>query len=99
MGDAGHAVEEELSAEDAHADFLKVAHHGGDDATSERFLKKVNPTVAVISCGEDNPYDHPHKEVLDHLSNGKTAVYRTDIQGMVTVVGNGKTLTVTYEEE
>ncbi len=99
MGDAGYAVEEEISSEDANTDFLKVAHHGGNDATSETFLEKVTPSVAVISCGVDNAYKHPHKEVLDRLLNFQTTVYRTDYQGTVTVVGNGKTLTVTPEKE
>ncbi len=99
MGDAGHVVEEYVSAENANADFLKVAHHGGNDATSETFLDKVTPSVAVISCGVDNSYNHPHKEVLNRLSNSKTAVYRTDYQGTITVVGNGETLAVSPEKE
>lgn len=46
---------------DLHADVLKAGHHGSSSAACEDFLKAVNPAVAVISCGIDNPYGHPHR--------------------------------------
>lgn len=98
-GDAGYEVESTLSAELADADFLKVAHHGGDDATSAAFLEKVTPSVAVISCGEGNVYDHPHGAVLGRLRAADATVYRTDRMGTVTVIGNGTTLSVHTEKE
>ncbi len=98
-GDAGYEVESALSAELVDADFLKVSHHGGDGATSATFLEKVTPSVAVISCGAGNAYDHPHGAVLGRLRAADATVYRTDRMGTVTVIGNGTTLSVHTEKE
>ena len=48
-------------------DILKVGHHGSRFSTSEQWLSYVSPKVAVISCGENNRYGHPHPEVLSEL--------------------------------
>ena len=67
-------------------DILKVAHHGSKDSSSERFLQKVRPKIAVISCGENNSYGHPHKEVFERLDEcGTDKVYVTKESGQVKV--------------
>jgi competence protein ComEC len=67
-GDAGVEVEKELMAKyDLGAEVLKVSHHGSSTGTSEAFLAAVNPTDAIVSYGEGNPYGHPHSEVLNRL--------------------------------
>lgn len=71
------------------ADVYKVAHHGSSGANSELFLLAVNPQYAVISCGEDNDYGHPHSEVLNRLRLMGTKVYRTDEQGTIVAVSDG----------
>lgn len=48
---------------------LKIAHHGSKYSTTEAFLRRVNPKRAIISCGIDNRYGHPHRELLDRLEN------------------------------
>lgn len=98
MGDAGVLTEKTLLARDIDADFLKVGHHGGDDATSKAFLNRVTPSVAVISCGADNPYGHPDAAVVKRLADSGAAVYRTDRNGCIITVGDGNTLRVTAEE-
>ena len=75
------------------ADVYKVAHHGSSGANSEMFLMAVNPTYAVISCGENNDYGHPHSEVLNQLRRMGTEVYRTDEQGTIVAVSDGSEIT------
>ncbi len=66
---------------DLEADVLKVGHHGSSSSTSQNFLDEVNPTYAVIQCGEENSYGHPHYETLDRLDDNDASVYRTDTDG------------------
>ncbi len=101
MGDAGKEVEEELleNGVDLRADVLKVGHHGSRSSSTETFVKAVAPTVAVISCGLGNRYNHPHKETLSTLRDVSCTVYRNDFHGDVMVVSDGKTITVTTEKQ
>lgn len=70
---------------------LKVGHHGSSTSTSEDFLKYCSPQAAVISCGKDNRYGHPHEEVVERLERYGCTIYRTDESGAVTVyVRDGK---------
>ena len=93
-GDAESDVEEELvsKAYDLNCDLLKVGHHGSSSSSTEEFLEKVSPKYAVISCGRDNSYGHPHGETLrafDKLDSLET-LYRTDVHKTVTAVSDGK---------
>jgi len=67
------------------ADVLKVGHHGSRTSTSEEFLKKVAPSIAIISAGRDNRYDHPHPEVLAILEEHAIRILRTDIEGDIKI--------------
>ena len=73
-------------------EILKVSHHGSSDATSLEFLEHLGVKDAVISCGENNPYSHPHKETLDALTLAGVKTKRTDQDGsvIVTVHADGK---------
>ena len=73
-------------------EILKVGHHGSATSTSLEFLQYLNVQTAVISCGENNPYGHPTKEVLGNIEAAPASVYRTDHHGtvMVTVKADGK---------
>ncbi|MFC0394014.1 MBL fold metallo-hydrolase [Paenibacillus mendelii] len=75
------------------ADVLKVGHHGSNTSTSAAFLKVVSPKYAVISVGK-NSYGHPTKSVLDALKAAKATIYRTDLNGTVTAVSDGKMITI-----
>lgn len=66
-------------------DILKVSHHGSKTASTESFLQAAAPDTAVISCGANNLYGHPHEEVLERLSACGTEVFRTDEMGSVVV--------------
>ena len=67
------------------ADVLKVGHHGSEDATTYPFLREIMPEFAVISCGKDNPYGHPHDNTLSRLRDAEVTVYRTDLHGDITI--------------
>ena len=92
----GDAEKDELNTikADVTADVLKVGHHGSRNANPKDFLKKVDPQIAVISCGVDNDYGHPHKETLKILSEMDCDVYRTDKDQTVTVYTDGEKLGV-----
>ncbi len=88
MGDAGIKAEELIIEEGIEEIILlKVAHHGsGINTNSEAFIEEVSPKIAVISCGENNSYGHPHQEVLESLEECDSAVYRTDLGGQISIL-------------
>lgn len=92
MGDAEDQTEARLLSKDLNlkANVIKVAHHGSKYATSENFLKRVQPESAIISDGEWNRYGHPAQSVLDRLKAMNAKVYRTDLQGEITLTTHGK---------
>jgi competence protein ComEC len=82
------------SEEALRADVLKVGHHGSKNSTMPGFLAAVHPSVAVISAGEDNPYGHPNAELLGRLNHAGVWILRTDRDGAVHVLTNGKQLEI-----
>jgi competence protein ComEC len=91
---AESAVLDENSEATLRADVLKVGHHGSKNSTMPRFLAAVNPQVAVISAGEDNPYGHPNPELLERLTAAGVRILRTDREGAVHVLTDGKKLEI-----
>lgn len=73
-------------------DVLKVAHHGSSSSSSYPFLRALSPKYAVISCEKNNKYGHPHKETLSKLRDADVKVFRTDMQGDIVCLTNGKNL-------
>ena len=75
---------------------LKVAHHGSETSTTPEFLAAVDPGVAVISVGEDDPYRHPSDEVMERLEQRFSAenIFRTDEQGTIEFITDGERLWV-----
>ena len=72
-----------INQTDVNADVLKVAHHGSRDSSCSEFINAVSPDYAVISCGENNVYAHPHTETLKRLES--TAILRTDLMGDIRI--------------
>lgn len=95
MGDAEAEAEADIlsSGADVEADVLKVGHHGSRSSSSQKFLKAVDPAYAVISCGEDNSYGHPHAETLNNLRAMGVDVFRSDEQGTIVAVSDGSQIT------
>ncbi len=92
MGDAEEQTEARLLGKEINlkANVIKAGHHGSKYATSENFLKRVQPGAAIISDGEWNRYGHPGQSLLDRLKTANAKVYRTDLQGEVTLTTRGK---------
>ncbi len=104
-GDAEDQTEHRLLTKDLdlQAKVLKVGHHGSRYASSADFLGRVQPEIAIISCGAWNRYGHPSQQVLDRLraANANIKLYRTDLQGEITITTRGKVneITVTPAKE
>lgn len=77
------------------ADVLKVPHHGSKTSSSYNFVKAVNSSIAVILVGENNRYKHPHKDVLERFN--QMAVFRTDINGDITIFTDGNLFEIETE--
>jgi competence protein ComEC len=75
---------------------LKIAHHGSRTSTTSQFLAAVAPEVVVICVGADNPFGHPHPDVLERLVDrlGEDNVYRTDEDGTIEFITDGERLWV-----
>lgn len=94
MADAETEAEESLLQ--AHlelaADILKVGHHGARTSTTAAFLQRVAPQAAIISCGHQNRFGHPHSETLTRLKNLQIQLFRTDQQGAIALESDGEQL-------
>lgn len=83
----------EIGAAGLRAEVLKVPHHGSPYQES-RFLDAVDPRVALVTVGPDNPYGHPHPPLLARLAADGSRVLRTDRDGDVAAVMDGGSLAV-----
>jgi competence protein ComEC len=96
-GDIQKKVEQRLVREDAEmtADFLKVPHHGSKTSSTPDFVAAVAPKVAVVSAGESNPFGHPAPGTVERYEQAGVRLLRTDRDGAVTALTDGRVLTVT----
>jgi beta-lactamase superfamily II metal-dependent hydrolase len=78
------------TSSESEVEVLKVSHHGAKEAVDESFLTTISPEVSAISVGAKNPYGHPREEVVQLLKNFGSKVYRTDKNGTVEIVSDGK---------
>ncbi len=91
-GDMSGEVEELLLSHACLQDIelLVAGHHGSGTSTTQTFLEAVRPEIAVISAGENNRYGHPAPETLERLAHVGAEIYRTDLQGTVTIQASGR---------
>lgn len=84
-GDAPIEIENKIiiSNVDLKSDVIKLGHHGSNTSSSYDFLQKVDPKLAIISCGYKNMYNHPSKEVIDRLTKLNIKYVRTDLNGSI----------------
>ena len=83
----GSDVEQKLLAHAALPDLevLVAGHHGSKSSTSEQLLAHTAPDYAFLSVGEHNSYGHPAQETLERLAAAGCRIYRTDLQGTITL--------------
>ena len=88
-GDAPKEIENKIiNTYDLDIDVLKVGHHGSNTSTSNKFIESIKPEVAIISCGKNNIYGHPHSEVINALIYNKVVIFRTDYDGSIKISKN-----------
>lgn len=93
-GDAGSSTEDKIAAQVGKVDVLKVPHHGSKTGMSDYFLSQINPSIAIISVGVNNRYGHPAKTALDLLKNHNIKYLRTDKDGAIEIISDGKSFSV-----
>ena len=71
-------------------DVLKVGHHGSKTSTADTFVQAVSPDYAIISAGKNSRYGHPHKEVLEILSEADIKTKNTAEVGSITFISDGE---------
>lgn len=99
-GDAEEPEEKAIlaSGADLDVDVMTMGHHGSETSSSMAYWKAASPSYAAISCGEDNSYGHPHKETIQKLKNADVLYRRTDVNGTITFITNGKTIDYSTEK-
>ena len=75
---------------DLKATVLKVGHHGSKTSSTQEFLEKVSPKIALIGVGQDNKFGHPSSDVIERLKNQGAKIYRTDEDGEISILINNK---------
>ena len=80
-GDAEAEIENKIDV--GKINILKVAHHGSDTSSSEKFVKETEPEVAIILVGKDNSYGHPSDEIIKRYEEVGSKIYRTDEVGNI----------------
>lgn len=80
---------------DLDCDVLKLGHHGSNTSSSDKFLDITTPDYAIISCGKDNSYNHPHKEVIERLNSKGIKYFRTDEVGSIIATTDGSSISFT----
>lgn len=78
-------LQEQRGQREFRVDILKVAHHGSRYSTGTEFLATASPATAIISCGRNNSYGHPHAETLQRLEDARVPWYGTMDYGALTV--------------
>jgi competence protein ComEC len=96
LGDVGVEVERSILPQltQARHRILKVGHHGSRTSTSQELLDHWRPEIALISCGRGNTFGHPAPDVLGRLNSIGSRIYRTDVDGQVTIDTDGAHVSV-----
>lgn len=86
MGDASIKTEQDLLKKyELSADLIRVGHHGSKTSSDFKFIKSIDPHIAIISSGRNNRYNHPNQETLDTLNKLKVEYYNTQTSGTIKI--------------
>ncbi len=85
---------DKFSSSEFRADVIKIGHHGASTSNSTEFLSAVKPAYAVISCGKNNSYGHPHTETINTLNSHGIKYFRTDKVGNIVFSSDGEKVTL-----
>lgn len=101
MGDAEAEAEASIMNEytNLNADIIKVGHHGSETSSSDRFVNMIKPKVAIISCAEKNKFGHPARKTIKKYERINCKIYRTYINGHITVKIDGDSYKVSCEKK
>ena len=91
--DGEHVAAQALvkDSDDAGIDLYKAAHHGSRYSNTEELINQAMPRIAVISCGEDNSYGHPHAEAIQNFRNAGSEILMTKDTGAIMIqIKNGE---------
>ena len=92
--EAENALLKMYDSEDLAADIFQAGHHGSTTSNSVKLLNAISPEYAVISCGKNNTYGHPHDEIIKKFEDRGILQYRTDTMGSIVFVTDGKNIDV-----
>ena len=81
------------------SDVLKVGHHGAEDASSEEFIDRVRPKIAILSVGKNNRYGYPSNMVIEKFKTKKITLYRTDLDGTIIIQTDGNIISIEKKSE
>lgn len=95
-GDAEKENEKELNLSEI--DVLKVGHHGSNTSSSMDFLSQIKPDYSIIMVGENNSYKLPKKEIIDRLNQIGSKIYRTDENGTIEIISDGRKISINTEK-
>ncbi len=95
-GDMEKGLELQMLSErnDVDVDVLKVGHHGSKTSSTQVFLERVSPELAIIQVGKGNRYGHPYQEVLDRFKSLNISLLRTDVDGDIELLVDANSLSV-----
>lgn len=103
MSDVENYSEQEIIDDnyDIASDVIRIGNHGSSASSGKSFIEEVKPQYAIISCGKDSKNGYPHQETLRTLEENKVKVYRTDLNGTITLKSDGmnELIIITEKEE
>ncbi len=91
-GDLEEIKERSILSHNLKSTVLKLGHHGSKTSSCWPFLKAVDPKIVVVSAGKNNVYHHPHPSVMNRIEKLGLMVFRTDMDGHILFLTDGKTL-------